>query len=78
MAALGGAFMISEKGLRVAMIDTVLQADQRRERLLIEQMREKQTEVYRIQRDLKRLAGDLLIVQRQQAALVDAIALEFA
>lgn len=70
--------MVSEKGLRVAMIDTVLKADQMRERLLIEQMRQKQAEIYRIQRELKRLAGDLLITQRQQAALIDAISLELA
>jgi len=70
--------MISDKGARLAMIDTVLQQDQRREQILIEQMRLKNAEVFRIQREIKRLAADLLIVQRQQAALVDAMALELA
>ncbi len=69
---------ISDKAYRIAMIDTVLQQDQRREQILIEQMRLKNAEVFRIQREIKRLSADLLIVQRQQAALVDAIALELA
>lgn len=69
---------ISDKGLRAAMIDTVLQQDKRREQIIIEQLREKNAMVHRINREIKRLTGDLLITQRQIAALHDALSLEIA
>lgn len=69
---------ISDKAIRAAMLDTVLQQDKRREQILIEALREKQCEITRIQREMKRLCADLLIIQRQQASLVDAISLELA
>lgn len=67
---------ISEKGLRAAMLDSVLQGDLRRERILIEQLREKNAMVHRINREMKKLSTDLLVVQRQVAALHDALSLE--
>lgn len=67
---------ISEEGLRAAMLDTLLQDDKRRELILIEQLREKNACVHRINREIKGLCGDLLVVQRQIAALHDALALE--
>lgn len=69
---------ISEKGLRAAMLDSVLQGDLRRERILIEQLREKNAMVHRINREMKKLSTDLLVVQRQVAALHDALSLELA
>jgi hypothetical protein len=67
---------ISERGLRVAMMDTVLQQDRAREAALIAKLREKLAEVTRIHREIKRLNGDLIVVQRQMAAIADALALE--
>lgn len=69
---------ISEKGLRAAMLDTVLQGDKRRERLLLEQLREKNAALHRINREIKGLCGEILVLQRQIAALHDALALEIA
>lgn len=69
---------ISEKGLRAAMLDSVLQGDLRRERILIEQLPEKNAMVHRINREMKKLSTDLLVVQRQVAALHDALSLELA
>lgn len=67
---------ISEKAIRAAMLDTVLQQDKRREQILIEALREKNAQVHRINREIKKLATDLLVVQRQIAGLHDALSLE--
>lgn len=69
---------ISEKAIRAAMLDTVLQQDKRREQILIEALREKNAQVHRINREIKKLATDLLVVQRQIAGLHDALSLELA
>lgn len=68
--------VISEKALKVAMLDSMLQSDERRSKILIEQLRDKNAELTRIQKEIKKLAADLMIKQRQIAALTDAISLE--
>lgn len=67
---------ISEPGLRVAMLDTLLQQDQARERALIEKLRDKNAELTRLQREMKRIANEVMVIQRQQASIHDALALE--
>jgi len=67
---------VSERGLRVAMLDSLLQQDMSRREVLVYQMREKQSELTRIQHEQKGLAKQLLVVQRQIASLTDAISME--
>ena len=63
--------MISETGLRLAMLDTVREEDTRTMRRNIERLREKQAELTRIQREAKALAQSILVTQRQIAAITD-------
>ncbi len=72
-----GMNTISDEGLRKAMLSSILDQDKRREQILIEQLRDRNAQITRIQREVKRLMTDLLVVQRQQAAIADALALEF-
>jgi hypothetical protein len=66
-----GGEMISETGLRLAMLDTVREEDTRTMRRNIERLREKQAELTRIQREAKALAQSILVTQRQIAAITD-------
>lgn len=68
--------MISEKGLRLAIHDTLLQADQRTHARLADRLRAENAEMYRIQRSMASLAKEMLLVQRRMAATADLIAIE--
>ena len=68
--------MISEKGLRLAIHDTLLQEDRRTHNRLAERLRAENAEMYRIQRSMASLAKEMLLVQRRMAATADLIAIE--
>lgn len=66
--------MISETGLKLAMLDTLRTEDERTLKRQIERLREKQAELTRIQREAKQIAQAILITQRQIAAITDDMA----
>lgn len=68
--------MISERGLRLAINDTLLQEDTRTRNRLAERLRSENAELYRIQRNINELTKELLKVQRRMAATADLIAIE--
>lgn len=68
--------MISERGLRLAINDTLLQEDERTRNRLAERLRSENAELYRIQRNINELTKELLKVQRRMAATADLIAIE--
>lgn len=68
--------MISDKGLRLAINDTLLQEDERTRNRLAERLRSENAELYRIQRNINELTKELLKVQRRMAATADLIAIE--
>lgn len=67
----------SQRSIRLAMLDGIKQEDERTEQRLSERLlRIKTAQLFHLQRELKNITGDLLIVQRQIASLADAIAIE--
>jgi uncharacterized coiled-coil protein SlyX len=66
---------ITETGLRLAMLDSIRAEDQRTLSRLIERMREKQSELTRIQRESRDLAQKILVTQRQIAGITDEMAI---
>jgi hypothetical protein len=66
----------TSKALRLAMLDGIKQEDERTAQRLSERLREKTAQLFHLQRELKNITNDLLIVQRQIAGLADAIAIE--
>ena len=66
----------SQRSIRLAMLDGIKQEDERTEQRLSERLRIKTAQLFHLQRELKNITEDLLIVQRQIASLADAIAIE--
>jgi hypothetical protein len=66
----------TSKALRLAMLDGIKQEDERTAQRLSERLREKTAQLFHMQRELKNITNDLLIVQRQIAGLADSIAIE--
>ena len=66
----------SDRAVRLAIHDGMLQEDQRTHARLSERLRNETAEMFRIQRSMAALAKELLIVQRRMAATADLIAIE--
>ncbi len=66
----------SSRAVRLAVLDGMKQEDERTHARLSERLREEAASAFRIQREIARLAKDLLIVQRRIAGLGDQIAIE--
>lgn len=65
---------ITDTGLRLALLDGIKAEDERTLSRQIERLREKQSELTRIQREAKQLATAILTTQRQIAAITDEMA----
>lgn len=62
---------ITDTGLRLAILDGIKAEDERTLARQIERLRERQTELTRIQREAKQIAQQILVTQRQIAAITD-------
>ena len=65
---------ITDTGMKLAVLEWVRAEDQRTLARLIERLREKQSELTRVQREAKDLAQKILVTQRQVAAISDEMA----
>lgn len=65
---------ITDAGVKLAVLEGVRSEDQRTLARLIERLREKQSELTRVQREAKDLAQKILVTQRQVAAISDEMA----
>ena len=65
---------ITDAGVKLAVLEGVRAEDQRTLARLIERLREKQSELTRVQREAKDLAQKILVTQRQVAAISDEMA----
>ena len=65
---------ITDTGVKLAVLEGVRAEDQRTLARLIERLREKQSELTRVQREAKDLAQKILVTQRQVAAISDEMA----
>lgn len=66
--------ILSETGVRLAILDSIRSEDERTLQRQIDRLREKQAELTRIQREAKAVAQNILITQRQIAAITDEMA----
>ena len=66
--------MITETGIRLAMLDSIRAEDERTLARQVSRLRDKQAELTRIQREARNVAQQIQITQRQIAAITDEMA----
>ena len=67
---------LSQKGVRLALLDGMKQEDERTQKRLADRLRDETAELFRIQRGIASLTKELLVVQRRIAATADLISIE--
>ena len=68
--------MLSDKSIRAAMLDSLLQQDMQKEQFIIERIKDQHKKITKMQIELKKLCAELLTIQKQRSALTDALTLE--